>query len=232
MNVFIDIETIPDQTVGAVASIAESLEVKAPSLTKPKLIEALNLGDQGKYKTVDELKELWVATFAESEKENQATEQWLKTSFDGGKGQLCCVGIAVGDLPVITLTGSEKQILESVNVLLKEYPSVTFVAHNKKFDLPFLFKRFVINGVEPQFNFDAYTKKHICTMELWEGFGGRISLDNLAKQLGLGGKYEGMDGSEVWPEFKAGNIDKIAEYCADDVRLLREIYNKINFINA
>lgn len=230
MNVFIDIETIPDQTVGAIASIAENLEVKAPSLTKPKLIEALDLGDQGKYKTVDELKELWVSTFAESEKENQATEQWLKTSFDGGKGQLCCVGIAIGEDPVITLTGSEKQILESVNVLLKEYPSVTFVAHNKKFDLPFLFKRFVINGIEPQFNFDAYTKKHICTMELWEGFGGRICLDNLAKQLGLGGKYDGMDGSQVWPEFKAGNIDKIAEYCADDVRLLREIYNKINFI--
>ena len=115
-------------------------------------------------------------------------------------------------------------------MLLKEYPSVTFVAHNKKFDLPFLFKRFVINGIEPKFNFDAYAKKHICTMELWEGFGGRISLDNLANQLGLGGKYEGMDGSQVWPEFKAGNIDKIAEYCADDVRLLREIYNKINFI--
>ena len=36
MNVFIDIETIPDQTVGAVASIAENLEVKAPNLTKPK----------------------------------------------------------------------------------------------------------------------------------------------------------------------------------------------------
>lgn len=230
MNVFIDIETIPDQTVGAVASIAENLEVKAPGLTKPKLIEALDLGEQGKYKTVDELKELWVAEFAESEKENQATEQWLKTSFDGGKGQLCCVGIARGDDPVITLTGSEKQMLESINVLLKEYPSVTFVAHNKKFDLPFLFKRFVINGVEPQFSFDAYAKKHICTMELWEGFGGRISLDNLAKQLGLGGKYEGMDGSQVWPEFKVGNIDKIAEYCADDVRLLREIYNKINFI--
>ena len=67
-------------------------------------------------------------------------------------------------------------------------------------------------------------------MELWEGFGGRISLDNLAKQLCLGGKYEGMDGSQVWPEFKAGNIDKISEYCAEDVRLLREIYNKINFI--
>jgi len=230
VNVFIDIETIPDQTVGAVASIAENLEVKAPGLTKPKLIEALDLGEQGKYKTVDELKELWVAEFAESEKENQATEQWLKTSFDGGKGQLCCVGIARGDDPVITLTGSEKQMLESINVLLKEYPSVTFVAHNKKFDLPFLFKRFVINGVEPQFSFDAYAKKHICTMELWEGFGGRISLDNLAKQLGLGGKYEGMDGSQVWPEFKVGNIDKIAEYCADDVRLLREIYNKINFI--
>lgn len=230
MNVFIDIETIPDQTVGAVASIAENLEVKAPNLTKTKLIEALNLGDQGKYKTADELKELWVATFAESEKENQATEQWLKTSFDGGKGKLCCVGIAIGDNQVITLTGEEKQILESVNVLLKEYPSVTFVAHNKKFDLPFLFKRFVINGIEPQFNFDAYAKKHVCTMELWEGFGGRISLDNLAKQLCLGGKYEGMDGSQVWPEFKAGNIDKISEYCADDVRLLREIYNKINFI--
>ena len=35
MNVFIDIETIPDQTAKAVDLIANDLKVKAPNLTKP-----------------------------------------------------------------------------------------------------------------------------------------------------------------------------------------------------
>lgn len=232
MLVFIDLETIPDQTPNAVELIAKDLEVRPPSTyNKPDYIRDLNLGDQGKYKTVDELKQMWVEQLGESKRVEQASEKWLKTSFDGSKGQLCCVGIAIGDSPVTTLTGSEKEILESLNFCLKDLNQIAFVAHNKAFDLPFLFKRFVINGIAPAFNFSAYSKSHICTMELWEGFNGRISLDNLASTLGIKGKLEGMDGSQVWPEYQAGKIKKIAEYCADDVRITREIYNKINFIN-
>ena len=194
--IFIDIETIPDQTQGAVEQIAESLEVKAPSThNKPDFIKDLNLGDSAKYKTVSELKQMWVEEFAESKRIEQAKEQWLKTSFDGGKGNLCCVGITDDDKSITTLTGDEVTILESLNIYLRQYSTVTFVAHNKRFDLSFLFKRMVINGVKPEFVFDPHSKKHICTMELWEGFGGKISLDKLANQLDLGGKIDGMFGS-------------------------------------
>lgn len=231
MNVFIDIETIPDQSNGAVELIADKLEVKPPAnYNKPDYIKDLSLGDQGKYKTIPELKDLWVNEFSETKKLEQAEEQWLKTSFDGGKGQLCCVGIAISDSTITTLTGDEPSILSELNFILKGVSSPTFIAHNKKFDLPFLFKRMVINNIKPEFYFNPHSKSHVCTMELWEGFNGKISLDNLATQLGLGGKYEGMDGSQVWPEFKAGNIAKISDYCADDVRILRDIYNKINFL--
>jgi len=232
MNVFLDLETIPDQTAGAIEKIAENLEVRPPSTyNKPDYIKDLNLGDQGKFKTIPELKDLWVSELGESKRLEQAKEQWLKTSFNGGYGQICCIGLAIQESTITTLTGSEAQILSDFNFMLKDTNTVTFVAHNKKFDLPFLFKRMVINRIEPSFLFDPHSKKHICTMELWEGFGGKVSLDDLAKQLGLKGKLEGMDGSQVWPEYQAGNINKIAEYCADDVRLLREAYNKINFIN-
>jgi hypothetical protein len=63
----------------------------------------------------------------------------------------------------------------------------------------------------------------------WAGFGNRISMDNLAKALGVKGKTVDMDGSQVWPEFEKGNIDKIANYCVDDVECTREIYNRLTF---
>lgn len=237
MQVFIDIETIPNQDKLAISKIAEDLEVKAPSnYNKPDYLKDLNLDDQGKYKTIPELKDLWVKEFSESKKIEQAEDKWLKSSFNGSEGELCCVGISTCDSEVVTYVGSELDILSGVNdfvshmsPLLIEKPKPIFIAHNKAFDLPFLFKRMVINKVEPSFKFNPYDRAHICTMELWEGFNGKVSLNSLAKTLGLGGKFKGMDGSQVWPEFKAGNIGKIAEYCKDDVRLLKSIYNTITF---
>lgn len=237
MLVFIDIETIPDQTAGAVDKIAKDLEVKPPSThNKPDFIKDLGLGDQGKYKSVGELKDLWVDRFAEEKRIEQAKEKWLKTSFDGGKGELCCVGVGTSLDDVTSFIGNETSILNALESwintksdFIRERPEVTFIAHHKGFDLPFLFKRMVINGISPSYKFNPYGRKHICTMELWEGFNGKISLDNLADQLGVKGKSKGFTGADVWPMFQEGRDEEIAEYCEDDVRVLIECYNKIKF---
>jgi hypothetical protein len=232
MEIVVDIETIPDQTPGAVDKIAEDLVVKAPDLTKPKLIEALDLGADGKYKTVPELKEMWLEEFGKDAKLKQAKDKWLKTSFDGGYGEICCIGISG---MIFTTKGSDErsmltQFWESVDASLSgRFPF--FIAHNAKFDLPFIYHRSVINGVKPVRGFNPHGRHdqdHYCTMEGWAGFNGKIGLDRLAKILGITGK-EGMSGADVWPEYEKGNLAGIAEYCQDDVRITSEIYNKLKF---
>jgi len=112
MNVFIDIETIPDTSETAINDILETIEVKAPALTKPKLIDALELDQKNdKFKTVDELKELWVEKFGEKEKLIQAEQQLRKTSFDGAKGEICCICVAFEDGEIFKFIGSEIDIL-------------------------------------------------------------------------------------------------------------------------
>jgi hypothetical protein len=240
MNIFIDIETIPDQTKNAVELIAEHLTVKAPDLTKPKLIDALGLDQKkDKFKTVAELKDLWLLENEHSAKADQAKQQWLKSSFDGGSGQICCICVAIEDAYTEKFIGTELEILESLNRYILSFAKASqtlkpyFIGHNSiKFDLPFLHKRFVINQVKPSFDLIAHGRHGVnCfdTMIEWAGFGNRISMDNLAKALGVKGKTEGMDGSQVWPEFEKGNIDKIADYCVDDVECTREIYNRLTF---
>jgi len=249
LKLIIDIETIPDQTPNAVELIAKDLVVKAPALNKQPLIDALELGDKGKYKNIDELKAMWVEKFGESEKENQAKAKWLKTSFDGAKGQICCICISTLTGGVVKIVGTEVEILNQLNDYIIKlvggvfitrskmvnlvHDGVYFIGHNSiKFDLPFLHKRYVINKIKPLFNLIAHGRHgQNCfdTMVEWVGYGERISMNNLAKALGAQGKTEGMDGSQVFPEYEKGNIQKIADYCADDVDCTKEIYKRLTF---
>ena len=242
MKIAIDIETIPDQSENAIDEIMETLVVKAPDLTKPKLIELLGLDPKaGKFKTVPELKELWLSTNEHTAKREQAEQKWLKTSFDGAKGQICgiCISfIGVDSECVYKFSGDEKEILTELNNAIfdkskSEATKPYFIGHNSiSFDIPFLHKRFIINKIKPKFELVAHGKHNYTafdTMTEWAGFGQRISMDNLAKAIGVSGKTEGMDGSQVWPEYQKGNIDKIMDYCADDVLCTKYIYKRLTF---
>ena len=137
LKVFIDIETLPEQNPNMEEYKAG---IKAPAQYK-------------KQESIDK----WLADNTASE----AEKAWLKTSFDGGKGQICCIGVGIVaelDQTVKTYVGSEVEMLTQLNEFIQHYtvsdrvkPEVMFIAHNAKFDLPFLHKRFVINQIEPQF---------------------------------------------------------------------------------
>ena len=242
MKIVIDIETIPDQTPNAIELIMEDLVVKAPDLTKPKLIDLLGLDQkEGKFKTIAELKELWLSENEHTAKREQAEEKWLKTSFDGGKGQICCVVMQFIETGVVAkISGSEENILNNINEVIKDNSRQSnnsvkpyFIGHNSiSFDIPFLHKRFVINNIKPEFELVAHARHGVNafdTMTEWAGYNGRISMDNLAKTLGIAGKTDGMDGSQVWPEYQKGNIQKIVDYCEDDVLCTSEIYKRLTF---
>lgn len=248
LKIVIDIETLPDQSGGAVDRIMENMTVKAPDVTKPILLQELALGPDGKYKTVPELKEMWLDRFGETAARDQANDKWLKTSFDGTYGEICAICVDIYGIDgneklrfFVEEGWNEEEMLRNfwdeifVRCKRKDLETVKpfFIAHNAKFDLPFLYKRSVINEIYPRVRFNPHGRHgidHYCTSEAWAGFGNRISLNNLAKALDLGSKTEGMDGSQVWPEFQKGNIDKIVSYCEDDVELTRKVYERLAFL--
>jgi len=69
--------------------------------------------------------------------------------------------------------------------------------------------------------------------EIHTNFGRRMKLDQIAEgTLGKNKIAHGLEATEWW---KTGEVDKIREYCVDDVRLTKEIYdyalanNKLSF---
>jgi predicted PolB exonuclease-like 3'-5' exonuclease len=63
-----------------------------------------------------------------------------------------------------------------------------------------------------------YHSRHLDLMDLLALYSGRANapLDELAKLMGFPGKL-GMDGSAVWGQWLAGEIDAIRDYCETDV---------------
>lgn len=238
LNAFTDIETLPEPNgLEKFVELAKE-SIKVPSaMTKPKLIEALGYGSDAKYKTVDELKEDWVEKFASQQAKIQGEQEWRKTSFDGSKGEICVISSAIED----GFIQSFSQLRVSEAQMLREFwewidDSVRmhdwrFVAHYAKFDIPFIWHRSVINKVKPSVYFNPHARHGrdiYCTMEAWCGYGNRISLDNLAKALGVNGKTEGMDGSKVYDTWIT-KPDDVVSYCEDDVSVLRSVYNRMEF---
>lgn len=226
MNLFIDIETIPQQPeLEAKAEIAKNIQAPA-QMSKPETIAAWHAGE-GSYAGV---------------KESLIEETYRKTSFDGGKGEIISVAFAGMEGPVLKchrgMFAEESEMLEAVKFELLSMlggKAPWFIGHNiGGFDLKFLFQRFVINRVNPQIDFKHWGRhgsQYYDTMQAWAGYGNRVSQDSLCKALGIEGKPEGIDGSKVWDFYKAGKIVEIADYNADDVEKVRAIYKRMNFMN-
>lgn len=230
MNVFLDIETIPCQLPGFVEQLAA--EVTAPAThKKPESIKA------------------WL----DENRMAMATEQWLKTSFDGGLGQVVAISWATddgdsnsicvwdqGDGESSLSAAAEQAMLElfvhQIDELMghRNYRLPRWVGHNvAEFDLPFLWKRFVVRGLPPPRWLPHHPKpwgeQVYDTMVEWAGARGRISLDRLCKLLGIPGK-DGMTGADVWPAVQAGRLAEVAEYCRADVERVRTLYRRLNFV--
>ncbi len=221
MKVFCDIETIPCQSLEFIADVAST--IKPPATYK-------------KQESIDE----WM----KENKQAAIDEVVAKTSFDGALGQICCIGWAIDDQPVksVATQGGEATMIKTFFADLSENYNASrdmqpiFIGHNvSSFDLRFLFQRAIVLGIKPPsfipFNAKSWDAHIFDTMTYFAGFGNRISLDKLAKALGLYGK-QGITGADVWPMYQAGKIKEIAEYCEHDVELTRQVYHRLNFTEA
>lgn len=163
-------------------------------------------------------------------------ELFTNMSFDGAFGRLCCIGyIKEKDGLVVSqgvLSGDEKTILAKFWEVARDVQQ--FVGHNiYEFDLPFVYKRSLINSVRPRYDisFARYRNVPIYdTMREWDLWGDSrkaVSLDLLANVFGLRTSKDEMDGSMVWPYYQEGRQEEIYTYCMKDVVLSRQVYYKM-----
>lgn len=224
MEIFLDIETIPEQPEDeAKARIAEGISAPA-TMSKPETIADWHAG-AGKYAGA---------------KDAAIEETYRKTAFDGTYGSVCSICAYVDDHWLITPDTNEHEIVgtfvEWVAARMKakyhHTQSPYFIGHNITFDLKFLWQRCVILGIKPPFSlpFDGrHNKDFFCTMQGWAGFRGHIGQSRLAKALKLPPKPDDIDGSNVWDHYKAGNLQRIAEYNKHDVETNIQIFKRLKF---
>ena len=141
MNVYIDSETLQTEKPDDLAAL------RANAVAPANLVDAEKIA---------------------AAKEKAFTKTWEKTSLDGTYGTLACICFAVEDGPVIALSVEEQTEAELLRLfwdrLDKECHdqhgndrSPWFVGFNLPFDLKFIWRRSVVNGVRPtrQFPYNA-----------------------------------------------------------------------------
>lgn len=131
----------------------------------------------------------------------------------------------------------EKDVLIQIAEALEK--ATILCAHNGKgFDFPFLFRRYVINGIPVPELLQVAGKKpweipHLDTMEIWSHLEWRYrcSLNLLASVLGLESPKQDMDGSMVAEiyngEDQEAGLKRIADYCASDMTTLANVYCRL-----
>jgi 3'-5' exonuclease len=217
-GIYLDVETIPAQPE---EEYKKSIIVSPPaSMKKPETLQAWHNGE-GKY---------------EGEKDRLIEEKYRKTALDGRYGEIISVSWAVGDGEIQSVSrldyDNEAEILGSFFLrLAKDTMLDYFIGHNIRFDLEFLWKRAVINGLNPGIKL-RWQARHgtgfFCTMEAWAGFKQFIKQDELALLLGLPQKPDGIDGSKVYDYFLEGKIKDIVDYNKYDVGTVRDIYKRVS----
>ena len=74
-------------------------------------------------------------------------------------------------------------------------------------------------GMHNRAYFHRYTDDNVDLCDVLSSFsyGAKVKLDELSRIMGLPGKPDGIDGSQVEAYFNAGRIQEIADYCKSDV---------------
>lgn len=142
----------------------------------------------------------------------------------------------VGKDPAITIKSyygsEEKDVLEGIEKVFTSFTKFKFCGHNiKRFDVPVICKRMIINGIVlPKYlqvqNMKPWEMPFVDTLEIWsfgawqEGF---ASLELIMTAFGLETPKDDIRGEEVSGVFwKENDFDRIATYCEKDVYALAQ----------
>lgn len=210
MRLYLDIETIGTDDAGLVAEITAAI-------TPPKTMSKAET----------------IAKWEAEEKPGLIKEAIGKTAFDGGLGRIVCIGYALDDGSIQTLTeGTEWKVLDDFFLATAHLDGLQVVGHNVGWDIRFLWQRAVVHGMtRPRWLRAAAKAKPWDiedTMLLWNPERDRkVSLDKLCKVLGVQTPKTDLDGSKVWAAFQEGRVSEIATYCAGDVAAMRACHQRM-----
>ena len=179
--------------------------------------------------------------------ESEERAQFLAESLDGARGRILCLSFVdeLGLVPEEGVLGwsgerftmDECKILEDFWLRMRRFNvnRDRMVGHNiLGFDLPFIYKRSRILGVEPTrwLSMAKYRSQPVYdTMREFDcwNWGPSTSLDSLARAMGLEGKGGGIDGSKVYDYWRDGRHQELRAYSMGDAILARQVYGRLVF---
>ncbi|HBK84051.1 MAG TPA: 3'-5' exonuclease [Flavobacterium sp.] len=195
----------------------------------------------------DETKKLWdQKTQYQRRDEITAEDFYERAGIWAEFGKIICISVGffniksdIRNFRVTSFIGDETKILKDFSNFLSENFNLTahlLCGHNiKEFDIPFIARRMIINGVALPSKINLFGKKpwevnHLDTLELWK-FGDYkhfTSLKLLTKILGIPSPKDDIDGSEVAKVYYVeNNIDRIVTYCEKDVIAVAQVFLKM-----
>ena len=175
-------------------------------------------------------------------------------SLNATSGRVLSIALHVGPIPGLEFPGlgpeasehvfgidkdgyeePERKALQNFLDFMKHFdPDCDeLVGHNIiGFDLPFIFQRALAHSLKarPFVNLGDYNVRGVFdTMHRWWlGARRHVSLDDVAWALGIeSSKTAEVEGSKVFDLYQAGKLDLIREYNLNDVRVTRQVYERM-----
>jgi DNA polymerase elongation subunit (family B) len=227
-----------------------------PELRDILFIDIETVASTNDYENLDErIKTQWARKAMFFRRENQQTDEQMfheRAGIYAEFGKIICIAVAkfveteTGELGLRTKAyygNNEVTLLTEFKAMIEKMDPVNLklCAHNgKEFDYPYVCRRMLINGIALPAALNIMGKKswevqHLDTLDMWK-FGDYkhyTSLDLLASLFNIPSSKNGIDGSQVNAVYyHENNLQKIKEYCIQDVVVLAQLYLKLKCIQS
>lgn len=196
-------------------------------------------------------RKIWAERYCGEKAGTEEQQYYERASIHGEFAKIVCISVVARNkdwsIKKISFVGDdEKQILSDFFQLLNSAPKAKIGGHNVKgFDIPFICKRAIINGLRIPKNIDYGVNPAwkmtdtVDTMEMWKRSGFlSSSLELIALCLGIENPKKKLTGAKVsdiyWRSLHSKQQDRheqellaIQEYCEADALAALQIYERI-----
>lgn len=187
----------------------------------------------------------WQDKYKETNGDMTLNEVWIqKAGLHAEYAKVVCVSFGFYDEDMSPRIASfygddEKDVLTKVAKVINNSDAKGNIlgGHNiERFDIPFLWKKMLSHGIKPPYSLSVLDKKPwdlklFDTAKVWSGGSWKesfTSLDTLAAVFDVDSPKQDMKATEVHGQYWfSSGLEKIKEYCEQDIRATMEISDKI-----